>query len=414
MKSKVKDSFIMGFAIFSIIFGAGNILFSTYIGALSGSKWIISLLFFLLSDLGLVTLSVVALAKTNNDEDLIYGKIGKMPSKILDVIMLACMGPLIAIPRSAATSFSMFSFKSMLVFSLVYFTLVFIFSYKSTKVVDLVGKYLTPILLISILLFIFVGVFKNENVLVNKLSTIDSVNLGLQMGYQTLDILCVSSLSCMIFKYMKTKKYNKKEQKVLNIYSFSIAIFLLIIIYTGLSFIGAKYGNFNFNENNLLLTISKKILNNGSIFLSIITFLACFTTAVGLTSSVANKYSHLTFVKYEYWVIIICVVSMILSNIGLNNIVNFASPILNVIYPLIIILTLLSFFNIKNTNVHKFSCASCLIVKIICLVYKFFGIPVFVSKLPLYNLNLEWVIFAIAFAIIGSLFKPKIGVCNEL
>lgn len=414
MKSKVKDSFIMGFAIFSIIFGAGNILFSTYIGTLSGSKWIISLLFFLLSDLGLVTLSVVALAKTNNDEDLIYGKIGKMPSKILDVIMLACMGPLIAIPRSAATSFSMLSFKSMLVFSLVYFTLVFIFSYKSTKVVDLVGKYLTPILLISILLFIFIGVFKSNNLLVNKLSTIDSVNLGLQMGYQTLDILCVSSLSYMILKYMKTKKYNKKEQKVLNIYSFSIAIILLIIIYTGLSFIGAKYGDFDFNENNLLLTISKKILNNGSIFLSIITFLACFTTAVGLTSSVANKYSRLTFVKYEYWVIIICAVSMILSNIGLKNIINFASPILNVIYPLIIILTLFSFFNIKNTNVHKFSCVSCLIVKIICLVYKFFGIPVFVSKLPLYNLNLEWVIFAIAFAIIGSLFKPKKGVCNEL
>ena len=188
----------------------------------------------------------------------------------------------------------------------------------------------------------------------------------------------------------------------------------MIIIYTGLSFIGAKYGDFDFNENNLLLTISKKILNNGSIFLSIITFLACFTTAVGLTSSVANKYSCLTFVKYEYWVIIICAVSMILSNIGLKNIINFASPILNVIYPLIIILTLLSFFNIKNTNVHKFSCVSCLIVKIICLVYKLFGIPVFVSKLPLYNLNLEWVIFAIVFAIIGSLFKPKKGVCNEL
>jgi Branched-chain amino acid permeases len=131
MKREIKDSVILGLSLFSIIFGAGNIIFSTYVGAYSGTKWPLSLIFFLIGDVFLVGLGLYAFIKNDNDEDKVFNKIGDIPSKILRIFMLACLGPLIAIPRTCAVSFEMFNFNNLIIFSIIYFILVFLFSFKS-------------------------------------------------------------------------------------------------------------------------------------------------------------------------------------------------------------------------------------------------------------------------------------------
>ena len=110
---------------------------------------------------------------------------------------------------------------------------------------------------------------------------------------------------------------------------------------------------------------------------------------------------------YKIWVIIIVLISYIVSNFGLTKIINIASPILNVVYPVIILLTVLSFFNIKNTNIHKLSTVAVLIISLFRVSFDITSKPLFITKLPLFNIGFEWIIGAVIFGIIGSFIKPK-------
>ena len=408
MKKEIKDSIILGLSLFSIIFGAGNIIFSTYVGAYSGTKWPLSLIFFLIGDVFLVGLGLYAFIKNDNDEEKVFNKIGDIPSKILRVFMLACLGPLIAIPRICAVSFEMLNFNNMIIFSIIYFLLVFVFSFKSTSVIDTLGKYLTPILIIFICIFLLIGVNASKGPLVTNVSNLDSIKEGLNMGYQTLDLLCVSSLSMMMYTYLKKTNYKKMQRKKILVTSSIIAILCLIIVYVGLIFIGASFGkNINANQGALLKEISNSVLNDKGIILNVAVLLASFTTGVGLTSAVATNYEKLTKLSYKTWVIIITLVSLFIANLGLEKIINIASPILNIIYPIVIILIVFSIFNIQNKNVYLLSILSTFIISILKLLYNITSFPHFSSRLPLYNGNLEWLVVAIIFGIIGMFIKNK-------
>lgn len=408
MKKEIKDSIILGLSLFSIIFGAGNIIFSTYVGAYSGTKWPLSLIFFLIGDVFLVGLGLYAFIKNDNDEEKVFNKIGDIPSKILRVFMLACLGPLIAIPRTCAVRFEMLNFNNMIIFSIIYFILVFVFSFKSTSVIDTLGKYLTPILIIFICIFLLIGVNASKGPLVTNVSNLDSIKEGLNMGYQTLDLLCVSSLSMMMYTYLKKTNYKKMQRKKILVTSSIIAILCLIIVYVGLIFIGASFGkNINANQGALLKEISNSVLNDKGIILNVAVLLASFTTGVGLTSAVATNYEKLTKLSYKTWVIIITLVSLFIANLGLEKIINIASPILNIIYPIVIILIVFSIFNIQNKNVYLLSILSTFIISILKLLYNITSFPHFISRLPLYNVNLEWLVVAIIFGIIGMFIKNK-------
>lgn len=408
MKKEIKDSIILGLSLFSIIFGAGNIIFSTYVGAYSGTKWPLSLIFFLIGDVFLVGLGLYAFIKNDNDEEKVFNKIGDIPSKILRVFMLACLGPLIAIPRTCAVSFEMLNFNNMIIFSIIYFILVFVFSFKSTSVIDTLGKYLTPILIIFICIFLLIGVNASKGPLVTNVSNLDSIKEGLNMGYQTLDLLCVSSLSMMMYTYLKKTNYKKMQRKKILVTSSIIAILCLIIVYVGLIFIGASFGkNINANQGALLKEISNSVLNDKGIILNVAVLLASFTTGVGLTSAVATNYEKLTKLSHKTWVIIITLVSLFIANLGLEKIINIASPILNIIYPIVIILIVFSIFNIQNKNVYLLSILSTFIISILKLLYNITSFPHFISRLPLYNVNLEWLVVAIIFGIIGMFIKNK-------
>lgn len=408
MKREIKDSIILGLSLFSIIFGAGNIIFSTYIGTYSGTKWPLSLLFFLLGDVFLVGLGLYAFIKNDNDEDKVFNKLGDIPSKILKIFMLACLGPLIAIPRTCAVSYEMFNFNNMIIFSIIYFILVFLFSFKSTSVIDMLGKYLTPILIIFICIFLLIGISASKGPLVTNVSNLDAIKGGLNMGYQTLDLLCVSSLSMMMYNYLNKTKYKKVQRKKILVSSSIIAIFCLIIIYVGLTYIGASFWkNINANQGVLLKEISNSVLGGKGIILNIAVLLASFTTGVGLTSAVATNYEKLTKLSYKTWVIIITFVSLFISNLGLEKIINIASPLLNIIYPILIILIVLSIFNIQNKNVYLLSILSTFILSILKLLHNITSFPHFISKLFLYNVNLEWLVVAVVFGIIGMFIKNK-------
>ena len=182
MKSKFSDIITISFAMFSIIFGAGNLIFSTYLGYRTGGNWFYSFIMFVLMDIGLVVLGVFAYLKNNCNQNNVFKPVGKVVSSLLQIISLLIVGPLIAIPRTALTSGEIVLPDSLDVYLILYFVLVFICSFKKSKVVDVIGKYITPILLVGISIFVIVGLKSNVDLNEYSLSVSESISLGIENG----------------------------------------------------------------------------------------------------------------------------------------------------------------------------------------------------------------------------------------
>ena len=217
MKKINKDIIIVGFALFAMFFGAGNLLFPPFLGLITGKSWLIGFSGFILADVGLSLLAILAIAKCSGEVGKIFSRAGHKLSIALACAIMICIGPLLAIPRTAATTFEMgiqpiFNNFNAVIFSVIFFAITLLLTIKPSKVVDIIGSYLTPALLIALLVLIGMGIF---NPLGNiEPSTIDNVfSEGIFQGYQTLDALGAVSLGAIVITSIANKGYTKKEEQ---------------------------------------------------------------------------------------------------------------------------------------------------------------------------------------------------------
>ena len=162
MKKHLLDSLVIGFALFSMFFGAGNVIFPPYLGLESGPEWLLGFLSYFLADIGLAMLAMFAILRQGSP-DGITARIGKLPSTVLMCAIVLCIGPMLAIPRTAATTYEtslapLVAGFSPVLFSILFFLLILLLCVRETAVVDIVGKILTPALLIGLLVLIVIGV----------------------------------------------------------------------------------------------------------------------------------------------------------------------------------------------------------------------------------------------------------------
>ncbi|MCC3670062.1 MULTISPECIES: branched-chain amino acid transport system II carrier protein [Terrisporobacter] len=412
---KNKDIIIIGFALFSMFFGAGNLIFPPFIGMTSGSDWLTSFLGFVLADVGIILLSINAVAKSGSFQNVV-GKAGKNFGITLEVIMMLCLGPILVIPRTAATTFEMSitpltSSVNSIIFSILFFGLTFILTIRPTKVMDIIGKFLTPILLLALGILITKGVVSP----IGKLSNNDSDGLfvnGLTQGYQTMDALGIGGVTALIMTSFISKGYtDKKENISMTLKSALIAGSGLVIVYGGLAYLGATVSTMydtSISQTALLVNITNSLLGkSGIILLGIIVAFACLTTSIGLTSVTAKYFEDVTNkkLKYTHLVAFICIFSSIASNLGVDRIIAIAAPILTIIYPVSILLVLMSTFNKYFTKPAVFKCSAYATLLISLLnVVDSLGLNInFVHKLPLDSIGFNWVIPAIIGGFIGKL-----------
>lgn len=418
--NKNKDILIIGFALFSMFFGAGNLIFPPFIGVTSGSSWLISFLGFVIADVGIILLSINAVLRAGSYQNVVQ-KAGKRFGIGLEFIMMLCLGPILVIPRTAATTFEMsimpiFEGVNPVVFSIIFFLLTFILTVKPTKVMDIIGKFLTPILLIALAFLIGKGIISP----VGELNTnIDSSNLfvnGITQGYQTMDALGIGGVTALIITSLTSKGYkDKKENVSLAMKSALIAAVGLVLVYGGLAYLGATVSNIydgNISQTTLLVTITKQLLGNiGIILLGIIVAFACLTTAIGLTSVTAKYFEDVTNKKLKYAQIVafICIFSAAASNLGVEKIIAIAAPILTVIYPVSILLVVISTFNnaFKKDSVIKGATYATLVISLLTVLDSFGVSMPFVNKLPLAGIGFNWIVPAIVGGLIGMAFTKK-------
>ena len=421
MNNKNKDIIVVGFALFAMFFGAGNLIFPPFLGVTSGQSWLTGFGGFLIADVGLALLAVAAAAKCGGDITKILHRSGNTLAKILGIAIMVCLGPLLAIPRTAATTFEMGiqpilgNSISPLIFSIIFFSIVLVLTIRPSKVIDIIGEILTPVLLIALAVLIIKGIVDPIGT-ISPETMIDNVFAnGVSQGYQTMDALGAVALSAILIASIHDKGYTKDSDKIsISIKAGIVAAIGLCFVYGGLTYLGATVSNLyagqdmnTISQTALIVGITESVLGGpGKIILGVIVSLACLTTAIGLTSATGNYFSKLTNgkLKYEVIVTIVSVFSAIVSNFGVNAIIKISAPILSMVYPATILLVVMTLFSdkIKNDNAFKGATYVTIIISILTVM----NVPL-MNNLPLASLGFNWIVPAIIGGVIGNFIKTN-------
>ena len=362
---KTKDLITVGFALFSMFFGAGNMIIPPYIGFQVGKGWSSAVLGFGLSGIGLPLLGVIAMAKNKGSLELFAGKVSHRFSIILGTLVILCIGPMLAIPRTAATTYevgvkSIFPGISPLISSIIFFLLTLYFTMNKSRVIDMLGNILTPILLLMLGIIIVQGILHPiGETLATDIG--DPFEKSFIEGYQTMDALASIIFAGIIINSLKSKGYaHSDDQMKLAIFAGIIAALGLFLVYGGLMYLGATSSSSfpkSVDRTVLLIGITDSIMGSGGrVSLGIAVSLACLTTAVGLTAATGNFFSEITDNRLPYKAVVVTTAmsSMLISNIGVERIIKLSEPILVTLYPVVIVLITLNLFDnmIKDKSIY--------------------------------------------------------------
>lgn len=420
-RSVFLDAVIVGFAMFATFFGAGNMIFPPFLGNLSGENWFIGFLCFITADAGLAIMTVLAMIRMDGDLWAVFRRLGRIPSRIVAVTTMVIVGPALCIPRTCATTFEMGvlpflpSFSPWL-FGAAFFGVVFLLIMHRTKVVDIIGKYVTPILLISLAALVIRGIVSPIGSISGGMEAIATAKEGFLAGYQTMDVLGALAFTLIVIRDVRVKGYNTHKSSMAIVIRASIVTFAgLFLVYGGLCYLGASSSSLDlgeFNQTSLLVTITRMLMGSfGMTLLALIVLFACLTTAIGLASSSGDFFYQLIKKKIPYkWIVgLTCIAGVIISNVGISTMISLATPLLNILYPLLLTQIILSFFSgkIRKDSVFQGAALGALTVCILGVAADFGAPTDFVYRLPLSSLGLYWILPAGIGAIIGAFLPEK-------
>ncbi len=422
-----KNRLLMGITLFSMFFGAGNLIFPPFVGAMAGQSSLIASIGFALSAIGLPILGVAAVTKSGGLETL-ASRVHKKFAFVYILILYLSIGPCLAIPRTASTSFSMAVVPFVkevkeghqLIYSILFFVVAMLIALKPEKLTEYLGKKLTPCLLVLIVI-IFIGSFLHP---AGKLALPTGGYQELPMikgfldGYQTMDTLAALNFGMIIAMNIREKGI-QKEQSIMRetIFAGWIAGIILCIVYGMLLYAGAISSETfkGAKDGTEILTALTQFLFGrvGVIILALVFLIACLNTCIGLLSC-CGKYFHSIVPKISYrnWVFLFAFVSMIISNIGLTKILELSVPVLNAIYPVAIVLIILAYmepFIGRYRAIYPFVVTLCVVSSVIEVLEKknivIYGITALIKQMPFYNAGFGWVIPSIIGVILAILYS---------
>lgn len=400
-----------------MFFGAGNLIFPPTLGQLSGSLWPWGFVGFLITDAVLSCLGVYAVNAAGGPRHAFERALGKVGGTILGAAAILCLCVLFAMPRTAATTFELSvspylgdGAESYLApFSIAFFFVVYLLACRKSRVVDIIGKFFTPTLVIGIVVLIVAGIAQPIGPIEPPLTS-TVFQEGVRSGYQTMDVLGAAAFSIIILESGLVSERPEGRERLTLLARASIgAVAMLGLVYGGLTYLGATSTSLGtgLTQAGLLVAIVEALLGDaGTILLSAIVLLACVTTAVALVSSAANFFTTLFGGKVSYNVLLLvdCVIGVLICDLGLETIIQFADPVLGVIYPPFITVVVLLLFHrhIREQRVYQGATIGALVASVALELYVT-GVVTLVPLewLPLYSMGLGWIGFAVLGGIIG-------------
>ena len=351
----------IGLMLFSFFFGAGNLIFPPALGQMAGENLPAAIFGFCISGVGLPLLGILAMAILNGDDpNELASPMSPAFGKAITIMCALTIGPFFAIPRTAAVSFDTgillllpegYETMGLALYSLFFFALTYFLSVNPSKIVDNIGKIMSPLLLICLGILIFcvitnpMGDFQPANSVYKNAPFFK----GFQEGYNTMDLLCTMLYGAATLKAIESQGVTEQKQLTkVCIYAGIIAAICLALIYGALAYAGASstalFGIVA-NGGQLLNMISVHYMGfPGQVVLALIIFFACITTSIGLTTSISSYFNQLTGgrVLYQRFCVYICMFSLVVANFGLNNIIKFSIPVICMLYPIVIAIVILN------------------------------------------------------------------------
>ena len=428
MKLTKQQMLLVSFMLFSLFFGAGNLIFPPFLGQNAANQMPWAIMFFMITAVALPVLGVVVVAKFKGLEPL-ASKVNPKFAVIYTIMIYLSIGPGLGIPRAASLPFEMAIAPYLpdnspvkiylFAFSLVFFIVAYWLASNPGKLIDRIGRFLTPSLLTLIVFLFICFVFngtKQVGVAQGDYATNPYVK-GFLEGYLTMDTIAALNFGFVIATTLNNLGIkNDRDIVSYTIRCGFVAGIILGSVYLMLSYMGMQSsGVFALAENGawtLRCIVYDLFGDVGAILLAAIFTLACLTTCVGLMTSCSQYFSTLTKkIKYHHWLAVIAVFSFVICNQGLSTLLMLSIPLLDAIYPISIVLIVLGLSDHlfkKNKYIYPLSITA---VGIVSVIYALESIHVtlpFVTSLchylPLYSLGLGWVVVSILAIAVSFLF----------
>lgn len=426
------NQLVIGVMLFALFFGAGNLIFPASLGQNAGTAVVFAIIGFLITGIGLPFLGTLAMGFSNSRslQDL-SSKVHPVYGIAFTVALYLTIGPFFALPRTGAVAYEIgimpfiddaFATTGLLIFTILFFGITLWLSLNPTKIVDRIGKYLAPIIIIGLSILILTAVFNPIGTFTAPVgSYVDNAFMtGFTEGYNTMDAL--ASLVFGIIVIQSIRRFGVTSTKgILKVTAKSggIAVLFLGLIYAGVAYLGAttteQFGLFD-NGGPVLSTAANYYFGaTGLAILAVVILAACLTTAIGLTTATAEYFNSLIpSISYKAFVVIFIIMTTVFANFGLSSIITYSIPVLLLLYPLAITLILLTFaaplFGHKQW-VFVAVTAVTFLISIIDGLKGFYGeaapawlasiVDIYNQILPLYSLGLGWLIPFIVIVGIG-------------
>lgn len=421
---KLTDIMALGFMLFAFFLGAGNIIFPPLAGQLAGDHFLPAMSGFLLTAVGLPLITIVAVAVAGGSWGHLTKDLPKRAATIMAVLIFIIIGPAFAAPRTGLVAYEMAvkpffidaSQAHLTLFSIAFFVVAMFFSWSQGKLIDVIGKVLTPALFVG-LVILAVAVFVNPqgDILAAHGEYITQpLTKGFLEGYNTMDTFASLMFGMLIVDAIRSKGITDRAATTKYLISAGcIAAAGLAFVYISLFFLGATSATVAAGADNggaiLSLYVQSLFGPSGQLVLSVIVLLACLTTAIGLVSACSDYFSSLTPLSYKTWVIINGVACATVANVGLSQLISLSVPVLFALYPVAIALVALTFLRSRFPNPK----AAYRVVVLVSLLFalidgaKVAGVDVSALKmLPLFEIGMGWLLPTAA-AIICMFFVGK-------
>lgn len=436
---------IVSVTFFSMFFGAGNLIFPPFVGALAAKAAVPAMIGFIASAVGLPIIGVLAVAKAGGFESL-AGRVSHHFAVFLGIAIILTIGPLFAIPRTASTSFEMAvapfitpqqHWWAQLLYSLLFFAATWFVAQHPEKLSQVLGKLMGPILLAMIAILFIVCCFLHHPKFGVPYGSYAHTQLlqGFLDGYQTMDLLCALYFGIVIAANIKqmgvtNPDRNRYETGICGLFTGA----MLMSVYAALGFIGDVSGTYKTIDPatqtgaSVLTNLTEHAFGSwGTLFMGLIFVVACFNCCTGListcTSFFHDRYSHIGPLRMTYvrWSLLFTAISVVIANAGLNLIIQITVPVLEALYPISIVLVALSLahdvFGSSYRPIYKATVICTAIVSVatcIASLAAIFGTHIvwldsLLHSLPLYQYSMGWIVPAL----IGLLIGCIIALCTR-
>lgn len=347
--------------LFSMFFGAGNLIFPAMLGAEAGTNFTPAITGFLLTGVLMPILAVVALAASGQDMQDLALRGGRLFALLFPPLVYLSIGALYALPRTGSVSYAMAvephlgtlgldrGLLPLVLFSAVFFGVSYLLALNPTGIVDALGKYLTPVLVVLLAVLVIMSFITlrtpastpTEDYATGALAT------GFVNGYMTMDSLAGLAFGIIVIASLREKGVAERNQMLRSVaLAGAIAGALLGAVYLGLGYIGEHIENGQgYKDGAALLTDAavQTMGGPGALVFGLIVLLACLTTSVGLIGATSSFFAKLVpGISYRRWALIFTLVAFVLASFGLEGLMNFAVPIITTLYPPAITLVLLT------------------------------------------------------------------------